>query len=115
MPKNTLSTKDKIKAITLFEEAKKSLKKSTEHCIQQIIQRRVILHSFRSWVNETRGLINTFTLIKYKELADMIRVYKVNRDTKIVSTPFGYETMKMDKGKVQEIPVECPKTDIEHK
>ncbi|EXX71342.1 hypothetical protein RhiirA1_474420 [Rhizophagus irregularis] len=76
---------------------------------------RVILYSFRSWVNETRGLINTFTLIKYKELADIIRAYKVNRDIKIISTPSGYETMKMNKGKVQEIPVECPKTDIERK
>ncbi|PKC51247.1 hypothetical protein RhiirA1_484184, partial [Rhizophagus irregularis] len=52
-----------------------------------------------------------------KELADIIRAYKEDHDAKIIPTPSGYETIKIDqkdKGKAQEIPEEHPKTDMEH-
>ncbi|GBC13769.2 bifunctional DNA primase/polymerase [Rhizophagus irregularis DAOM 181602=DAOM 197198] len=48
-----------------------------------------------------------------KELADLIRVYKEDRDAEIIPTTSGYETMKMNKGKAQEIPEERPKTNME--
>ncbi|GBC37153.2 hypothetical protein RIR_jg29382.t1 [Rhizophagus irregularis DAOM 181602=DAOM 197198] len=51
------------------------------------------------------------------KLADIIRAYKEDHDAKIIPTPSGYETMKIDqkdKGKAQEIPEEHPKTDMEH-
>ncbi|CAB4429331.1 unnamed protein product [Rhizophagus irregularis] len=48
-----------------------------------------------------------------KELADIIRAYKEDRNAEIIPTPSGCKTMKMNKGKAREIPEELPKTDIE--
>ncbi|UZO07687.1 uncharacterized protein OCT59_027963 [Rhizophagus irregularis] len=48
-----------------------------------------------------------------KELADLIRVYKKDRDAEIIPITSGYETMKMNTGKAREIPEERPKTKME--
>ncbi|GET66062.1 hypothetical protein GLOIN_2v1849173 [Rhizophagus irregularis DAOM 181602=DAOM 197198] len=65
---------------------------------------------FKDWIEYNGYLPKTPSR---KELADLIRVYKDNRDAEIITTPSGYETMRADKGKVREIPEERPKTDME--
>ncbi|GET54126.1 poxvirus D5 protein [Rhizophagus irregularis DAOM 181602=DAOM 197198] len=69
-----------------------------------------VVDRFKDWIEYNGYLPKTPSR---KELADLIRVYKDNRDAEIIPTPSGYETMRADKGKAREIPEERPKTDME--
>ncbi|UZN99091.1 uncharacterized protein OCT59_000372 [Rhizophagus irregularis] len=69
-----------------------------------------VVDCFKDWIEYNGYLPKTPSR---KELADLIRVYKDNRDAEIIPTPSGYETMRADKGKAREIPEERPKTDME--
>ncbi|GET51552.1 highly derived D5-like helicase-primase [Rhizophagus irregularis DAOM 181602=DAOM 197198] len=71
---------------------------------------REVVDHFKDWI-EYNG--NSPKTPSRKELTNLIRVYKEDRDAKIISTTSGYETMKMNKGKAREIPEERPKTDME--
>ncbi|PKB92192.1 hypothetical protein RhiirA5_445650, partial [Rhizophagus irregularis] len=71
---------------------------------------REVVDRFKDWI-EYNGYSSKTP--SRKTLADLIRVYKENRDAEIIPTPSGYETMRADKGKVQEIPEERPKTNME--
>ncbi|GET67348.1 D5-like helicase-primase [Rhizophagus irregularis DAOM 181602=DAOM 197198] len=69
-----------------------------------------VVDRFKDWI-EYNGYLPKIP--SRKELADLIRIYKENRNAEIIPTPSGYETMRADKGKAQEIPEERPKTDME--
>ncbi|UZO18719.1 uncharacterized protein OCT59_010031 [Rhizophagus irregularis] len=69
-----------------------------------------VVDRFKDWI-EYNGYLPKIP--SRKELADLIRIYKENRNAEIIPTPSGYETMRADKGKVREIPEERPKTDME--
>ncbi|UZO00541.1 uncharacterized protein OCT59_011664 [Rhizophagus irregularis] len=71
---------------------------------------REVVDHFKDWI-EYNG--NSPKTPSRKELANLIRVYKEDRDAEIIPTTSGYETMKMNKGKAREIPEEHPKTDME--
>ncbi|PKY35782.1 hypothetical protein RhiirB3_396403, partial [Rhizophagus irregularis] len=71
---------------------------------------REVVDRFKDWIEYNGYLSKTPSR---KELADLIRAYKENRNAEIMSTPSGYETMRADKGKAREIPEERPKTDME--
>ncbi|GBC44500.1 uncharacterized protein OCT59_014448 [Rhizophagus irregularis] len=71
---------------------------------------REVVDRFKDWIEYNGNLPKTPSR---KELADLIRVYKEDRDAEIIPTTSGYETMKMNKGKAREIPEEHPKTDME--
>ncbi|GBC15360.2 hypothetical protein GLOIN_2v1875323 [Rhizophagus irregularis DAOM 181602=DAOM 197198] len=71
---------------------------------------REVVDRFKDWIEYNGYLPKTPSR---KELTDLIRVYKDNRDAEIIPTPSGYETMRADKGKAREIPEERPKTDME--
>ncbi|UZO18652.1 uncharacterized protein OCT59_009964 [Rhizophagus irregularis] len=71
---------------------------------------REVVDRFKDWIEYNGNLPKTPSR---KELADLIRIYKEDRDAEIIPTTSGYETMKMNKGKAREIPEECPKTDME--
>ncbi|GBC21524.2 highly derived D5-like helicase-primase [Rhizophagus irregularis DAOM 181602=DAOM 197198] len=71
---------------------------------------REVVDRFKDWIEYNGNLPKTHSR---KELADLIRVYKEDRDAEIIPTTSGYETMKMNKGKAREIPEERPKTDME--
>ncbi|CAB4441463.1 unnamed protein product [Rhizophagus irregularis] len=71
---------------------------------------REVVDCFKDWV-EYNG--DSQKAPSRKELADLIRVYKEDRNAEIIPTPSGCETMKMNKGKAREIPEELPKTDME--
>ncbi|UZO11273.1 uncharacterized protein OCT59_002844 [Rhizophagus irregularis] len=71
---------------------------------------REVVDRFKDWIEYNGNLPKTPSR---KELADLIRVYKEDRDAEIIPTTSGYETMKMNKGKAREIPEERPKTDME--
>ncbi|GBC17055.2 hypothetical protein GLOIN_2v1880406 [Rhizophagus irregularis DAOM 181602=DAOM 197198] len=72
---------------------------------------REVVNRFKDWIKYNGNLPKTPSR---KELADIIRIYKENRDAKIIPTPSGYETLRTDKGKAREIPEERPKTKMEH-
>ncbi|GET58584.1 hypothetical protein GLOIN_2v1880406 [Rhizophagus irregularis DAOM 181602=DAOM 197198] len=72
---------------------------------------REVVDRFKDWI-EYNG--NSPKTPSRKELANLIRVYKEDRDAEIIPTTSGYETMKINKGKAREIPEERPKTDMEH-
>ncbi|GET52526.1 hypothetical protein GLOIN_2v1472929 [Rhizophagus irregularis DAOM 181602=DAOM 197198] len=69
-----------------------------------------VVDRFKDWI-EYNGYLPKIP--SRKELADLIRIYKENRNAEIIPTPSGYETMRADKGKAREIPEERPKTDME--
>ncbi|GET62295.1 highly derived D5-like helicase-primase [Rhizophagus irregularis DAOM 181602=DAOM 197198] len=69
-----------------------------------------VVDRFKDWIEYNGYLPKTPSR---KELADLIRIYKDNRNAKIIPTPSGYETMRADKGKAREISEERPKTDME--
>ncbi|GET61917.1 hypothetical protein RIR_jg11866.t1 [Rhizophagus irregularis DAOM 181602=DAOM 197198] len=71
---------------------------------------REVVDRFKNWIEYNGYLPKTPSR---KELADLIRAYKKNRNAEIIPTPSGYETMRADKGKAREIPEEHPKTDME--
>ncbi|GET64984.1 highly derived D5-like helicase-primase [Rhizophagus irregularis DAOM 181602=DAOM 197198] len=71
---------------------------------------REVVDRFKDWIEYNGNLPKTPSR---KELADLIRVYKEDRDAEIIPTTSSYETMKMNKGKAREIPEERPKTDME--
>ncbi|PKB93583.1 hypothetical protein RhiirA5_387148, partial [Rhizophagus irregularis] len=71
---------------------------------------REVVDRFKDWIEYNGYLPKTPSR---KELADLIRVYKDNRNAEIIPTPSGYETMRADKGKAREIPEERPKTNME--
>ncbi|PKK55355.1 hypothetical protein RhiirC2_832847, partial [Rhizophagus irregularis] len=71
---------------------------------------REVVDRFKDWIEYNGNLPKTPNC---KELADIIRIYKENRDAEIIPTPSGYKTMRADKGKAREIPEERPKTDME--
>ncbi|GBC22351.2 hypothetical protein GLOIN_2v1885550 [Rhizophagus irregularis DAOM 181602=DAOM 197198] len=71
-----------------------------------------VVDHFKDWIEYNGHLPKTPSC---KKLADLIRVYKEDRDAEIIPTTSGYETMKMNKGKAREIPEERPKTDMERK
>ncbi|GBC49832.2 hypothetical protein GLOIN_2v1472929 [Rhizophagus irregularis DAOM 181602=DAOM 197198] len=69
-----------------------------------------VVDRFKDWI-EYNGYLPKIP--SRKELADLIRIYKENRNAEIIPIPSGYETMRADKSKAREIPEECPKTDME--
>ncbi|GET56823.1 poxvirus D5 protein [Rhizophagus irregularis DAOM 181602=DAOM 197198] len=69
-----------------------------------------VVDRFKDWI-EYNGYLPKIP--SRKELADLIRIYKENRNAEIIPTPSGYETMRADKGKAREIPEERPKTNME--
>ncbi|CAB4445268.1 unnamed protein product [Rhizophagus irregularis] len=78
---------------------------------------REVVDRFKDWIEYNGNLPKASSR---KELADIIRVYKEDHDTEmgcfsnqIIPTPSGHETMRLNKGKAQEIPEERPKTDME--
>ncbi|PKY62884.1 hypothetical protein RhiirA4_490239, partial [Rhizophagus irregularis] len=71
---------------------------------------REVVDRFKDWI-EYNG--NSPKAPSRKELADLIRIYKEDRNAEIIPTPSGHETMRLDKGKAREIPEELPKTDME--
>ncbi|CAB4440345.1 unnamed protein product [Rhizophagus irregularis] len=71
---------------------------------------REVVDRFKDWI-EYNG--DSPKAPSRKELADIIRAYKEDRNAEIIPTPFGHETMRLDKGKAQEIPEERPKTNME--
>ncbi|PKY56655.1 hypothetical protein RhiirA4_477106 [Rhizophagus irregularis] len=71
---------------------------------------REVVNRFKDWIEYNGDLPKAPSC---KELADLIRVYKEDRDVEIIPTPSGYETMRLNKGKAREIPEELPKTDME--
>ncbi|PKY28948.1 hypothetical protein RhiirB3_445354 [Rhizophagus irregularis] len=71
---------------------------------------REVVNRFKDWIKYNGNLPKTPSR---KELTDLIRIYKENRDAKIIPTPSGYETLRADKGKAREIPEERPKTEME--
>ncbi|UZO01616.1 uncharacterized protein OCT59_020128 [Rhizophagus irregularis] len=71
---------------------------------------REVVDRFKDWIKYNGYLSKTPSR---KELTDLIRVYKDNRDAEIILTPSGYETMRADKGKAREIPEERLKTNME--
>ncbi|CAB4415429.1 unnamed protein product [Rhizophagus irregularis] len=71
---------------------------------------REVVDRFKDWI-EYNG--DSPKEPSRKELADLIRAYKEDRNAEIIPTPSGCETMKMNKGKAREIPEELPKTDME--
>ncbi|CAB4437537.1 unnamed protein product [Rhizophagus irregularis] len=71
---------------------------------------REVVDRFKDWI-EYNG--DSPKELSRKELADIIRAYKEDHDAKIIPTPSGHKTMRLDKGKAREIPEELPKTDME--
>ncbi|PKY46538.1 hypothetical protein RhiirA4_461426, partial [Rhizophagus irregularis] len=71
---------------------------------------REVVDRFKDWIEYNGDLSKTPSR---KELADLIRAYKEDRNAEIIPTPSGHETMRLDKGKAREIPEERPKTDME--
>ncbi|PKY62918.1 hypothetical protein RhiirA4_490339, partial [Rhizophagus irregularis] len=71
---------------------------------------REATNRFKDWVEYNGDLPKAPSC---KEFADLIRVYKEDRDAEIIPTPSGCETMRLNKGKAREIPEERPKTDME--
>ncbi|CAB4442488.1 unnamed protein product [Rhizophagus irregularis] len=71
---------------------------------------REVVDRFKDWI-EYNG--DSPKEPSRKELADIIRVYKEDRNAKIIPTPSGCETMRLNKGKARDIPEELPKTDME--
>ncbi|CAB4446376.1 unnamed protein product [Rhizophagus irregularis] len=71
---------------------------------------REVVDRFKDWV-EYNG--DSPKAPSRKEFADLIRVYKEDRNAEIIPTPSGHKTMRLDKGKVREIPEELPKTNME--
>ncbi|PKY63496.1 hypothetical protein RhiirA4_433206, partial [Rhizophagus irregularis] len=71
---------------------------------------REVVDRFKDWI-EYNGYSPKAP--SCKELADIIRAYKEDHDAKIIPTPSGCETMRLNKGKAREIPEERPKTDME--
>ncbi|CAB4431994.1 unnamed protein product [Rhizophagus irregularis] len=71
---------------------------------------REVVDRFKDWV-EYNG--DSPKAPSRKELADLIRVYKEDRNAEIIPTPSGHETMRLNKGKAREDPEEHPKTDME--
>ncbi|PKY60692.1 hypothetical protein RhiirA4_484667 [Rhizophagus irregularis] len=71
---------------------------------------REVVDRFKDWI-EYNG--DSSKASSRKELANIIRAYKEDRNAEIIPTPSGCETMKMNKGKAREIPEELPKTDME--
>ncbi|GBC21590.2 highly derived D5-like helicase-primase [Rhizophagus irregularis DAOM 181602=DAOM 197198] len=69
-----------------------------------------VVDRFKDWI-EYNGYLPKIP--SRKELADLIRAYKENRNAEIIPTPSRYETMRADKGKAREIPEERPKTNME--
>ncbi|UZO16788.1 uncharacterized protein OCT59_008164 [Rhizophagus irregularis] len=61
---------------------------------------REVVDRFKDWIEYNGNLPKTPSR---KELADLIRAYKENRNAEIIPTPSGYETMRADKGKAREI------------
>ncbi|GET66181.1 highly derived D5-like helicase-primase [Rhizophagus irregularis DAOM 181602=DAOM 197198] len=55
-----------------------------------------VVDRFKDWIEYNGYLPKTPSR---KELADLIRIYKENRNAEIIPTPSGYETMRADKGK----------------
>ncbi|GBC53069.2 hypothetical protein GLOIN_2v1877063 [Rhizophagus irregularis DAOM 181602=DAOM 197198] len=67
-------------------------------CIENKYQyylREVVDH-FKDWIEYNGNLPKTSSR---KELTDLIRAYKENRNAEIIPTLSGYETMRADKGK----------------
>jgi hypothetical protein len=56
---------------------------------------------FEDWVIYKRDLPSA-KLVKRKKLAEIVRTYQEDRDAKIIPILSGYQTMKLDKGKVVE-------------
>ncbi|GBC39256.2 highly derived D5-like helicase-primase [Rhizophagus irregularis DAOM 181602=DAOM 197198] len=71
---------------------------------------REVVDHFKDWIKYNGNSPKTPSR---KELTNLIRVYKEDRDAEIIPTTSGYETMKMNKGKIREIPEERPKTNME--
>ncbi|PKY59737.1 hypothetical protein RhiirA4_430635, partial [Rhizophagus irregularis] len=71
---------------------------------------REVVDRFKDWIEYNGDLSKAPSR---KELADIIRAYKEDHDAEIIPTPSGCKTMRLNKGKVQEIPEERPKTDME--
>jgi hypothetical protein len=64
---------------------------------------------FKDWVIYNRNLPSCRT-VERKELAEIVRAYREDRDAEIVPVPSGYQTLKLDKGKAKEDP---KKTEME--
>ncbi|GET61814.1 hypothetical protein GLOIN_2v1885550 [Rhizophagus irregularis DAOM 181602=DAOM 197198] len=97
----------------VFNDLYNTVEECPTTCIEDEYQyyfRKIVDH-FKDWI-EYNG--NSPKTPSHKELANLIRVYKEDRDAEIIPTTSGYETMKMNKGKAREIPEERPKTDMEH-
>ncbi|GBC35472.1 hypothetical protein RIR_jg21849.t1 [Rhizophagus irregularis DAOM 181602=DAOM 197198] len=62
---------------------------------------REVVDRFKDWIEYNGYLPKTPSR---KELTDLIRVYKDNRDAEIIPTPSGYETMRADKVKRERSP-----------
>ncbi|PKY60132.1 hypothetical protein RhiirA4_517404, partial [Rhizophagus irregularis] len=71
---------------------------------------REVVNRFKDWIEYNGNLPKALSC---KELADIIRVYKEDRDAEIIPTPSGCETMRLNKSKARENSEERPKTDME--